>query len=460
MSLEPASLSEAASLIRSRQLSPVQLVEACLERIASSSLNAFISVQPEAAMAAARQAQEAVAKGNYKGPLHGIPIAGKDNIDVLGVPTTAGSRIMNDRLPGEDAFVVGKLRAAGAIIIGKTNLHEFACGTTGVNPHFGPVRNPWDTQRITGGSSSGSAAAVASGEALAALGTDTGGSIRIPAAFCGVVGLKPTYGRVSNGGTVPLSSSLDHVGPLCRNVEDAATVLQAIAGLDPSDGSSVEMPVPDYQAALASGVAGLRIGVPREFFFEGLAGDVDAALREAVRVFEKLGAQLSEVSLPQVDQVSQGVLVMLLSEALAYHETWLAERPQDYGEDVRLRLEVARKNSAVDYINARRLKVEVTSRWRQLFQEIDLLLTPTTTTAPPSISEAQSPRPPSFIKLTNPFNFSGQPAISLPCGFTSEGLPIGMQLVGRAWEETTILRAALAYEQATGWHKRRPPRSS
>jgi len=460
MSLEPASLSEAASLIRSRQLSPVQLVEACLERIASSSLNAFISVQPEAAMAAARQAQEAVAKGNYKGPLHGIPIAGKDNIDVLGVPTTAGSRIMNDRLPGEDAFVVAKLRAAGAIIIGKTNLHEFACGTTGVNPHFGPVRNPWDTQRITGGSSSGSAAAVASGEALAALGTDTGGSIRIPAAFCGVVGLKPTYGRVSNGGTVPLSSSLDHVGPLCRNVEDAATVLQAIAGLDPSDGSSVEMPVPDYQAALASGVAGLRIGVPREFFFEGLAGDVDAALREAVRVFEKLGAQLSEVSLPQVDQVSQGVLVMLLSEALAYHETWLAERPQDYGEDVRLRLEVARKNSAVDYINARRLKVEVTSRWRQLFQEIDLLLTPTTTTAPPSISEAQSPRPPSFIKLTNPFNFSGQPAISLPCGFTSEGLPIGMQLVGRAWEETTILRAALAYEQATGWHKRRPPRSS
>ena len=460
MSLEPASLSEAASLIRSRQLSPVQLVEACLERIASSSLNAFISVQPEAAMAAARQAQEAVAKGNYKGPLHGIPIAGKDNIDVLGVPTTAGSRIMNDRLPGEDAFVVGKLRAAGAIIIGKTNLHEFACGTTGVNPHFGPVRNPWDTQRITGGSSSGSAAAVASGEALAALGTDTGGSIRIPAAFCGVVGLKPTYGRVSNGGTVPLSSSLDHVGPLCRNVEDAATVLQAIAGLDPSDGSSVEMPVPDYQAALASGVAGLRIGVPREFFFEGLAGDVDAALREAVRVFEKLGAQLSEVSLPQVDQVSQGVLVMLLSEALAYHETWLAERPQDYGEDVRLRLEVARKNSAVDYINAGRLKVEVTSRWWQLFQEIDLLLTPTTTTAPPSISEAQSPRPPSFIKLTNPFNFSGQPAISLPCGFTSEGLPIGMQLVGRAWEETTILRAALAYEQATGWHKRRPPRSS
>ena len=447
-------------MIRHRKLSPVELTEACLERVGrvDARLNAFITVAREEALRAAQQAANAITKGSYKGPLHGVPLALKDLFATAGLRTTAGSKIMADHLPAEDAEATARLKAAGAVILGKLNMHEFAFGATGVNPHYGPVRNPWDTARMSGGSSSGSGAAVAAGECPAALGTDTGGSVRIPASLCGVVGLKPTYGRVSRRGVVPLSWALDHVGPLTRTVEDAAIVLGAIAGRDPLDGSSSDEPVPDYRRGLKGGLRGLRVGVPREHFFENVEAEALEALREAIGVLGKLGAEVQEVSLPHIAEAGEAVTAIILPEALAYHQRWLEERPQDYGDDVRQRLELGVGFLAVHYVQAQRLRELIVQEWRrEAFEKVDLLATPTTPIPAPGIEESELQTTMTLVRFTSPFNLTGMPAISLPCGFTTGGLPIGLQLAGRWFDEGTVLRAAHAYEQATEWHKRAPP---
>ncbi len=453
-------ISEAAPLVRERKLSPVELTDACLARVeaAEPTLNAFITVTADQARASAKTAAGEIARGEYRGPLHGIPVALKDLFATAGVRTTAGSTILADNVPAEDSDPAARLKAAGAVPLGKLNLHEFAYGATGVNPHYGACHNPWDTSRITGGSSSGSGASVASGECFAALGTDTGGSIRIPASLCGVAGIKPTFGRVSRRGVIPLSWSLDHVGPLTRCVEDAAIVLQAIAGRDPADASSSREPVPDYTATLQEGVRGLRFGVPREFFFDHVDPEVERAVRAAIDVLEGLGAQMLDIGLPLITEAPAAVTAIMLPEALAYHRKWMQERPDDYGDDVRYRLELGATFLAVHYVQAQRLREVIVGRWpAEVFDRVDLLTMPTTMAPAFPIGRSDLSVTFSLIRNTNPLNLLGIPAMSVPCGFTRAGLPIGLQLSGRWWDEATVLRAAYAYEQATDWHKRAPP---
>ena len=454
------SVAEAAQLIAARKLSPVEFTEASLRRIEQleGRLNAFITVDGDAAMTAASEAADEIAKGGAHGPLHGIPIALKDIFGVAGVRMTAGSKILSENVASEDAEATARLKAAGAVVLGKLNLHEFAFGATGVNPHYGAARNPWDLERITGGSSSGSGASVAAGECAAALGTDTGGSIRIPASLCGIVGLKPTYGRVSKRGVLPLSWSLDHVGPMTRTVEDAAIVLQAIAGRDADDASTVGEPVPDYMQMLRQGVQGLRIGIPKEFFFENLHPEVESAVRSAIGLLGEVGADLTEVDVPLISEIPGGVTAIMLPEALAYHQKWMSERPDDYGDDVRYRLELGATFLAVHYVQAQRFREMAVAAWREeVFPKVDLIVTPTTPITARPIEEGDLQVTFNLIRFTNPLNFLGVPAISIPCGFTGEGLPVGLQLVGRWWDEASVLRAAYAYEQATDWHERRAP---
>ena len=454
------SIAEAAELIAARKLSPVELTEALLRRLEAleSRVNAFITVDGDAAIAAARTAADEITKGAAGGPLHGVPIALKDIFGVAGVRMTAGSKILAENAASQDAEATARLKAAGAVILGKLNLHEFAFGATGVNPHYGPARNPWDVERITGGSSSGSGASVAGGECAAALGTDTGGSIRIPASLCGIVGLKPTYGRVSRRGVLPLSWSLDHVGPMTRTVEDAAIILQAIAGRDAADASTSDEPLADYTQTLRGGIQGLRIGVPKQFFFENVDAEVESAVRSAIRVLEDMGAVVTDVDVPLIAEIPGGVTAIMLPEALTYHQKWMSERPDDYGDDVRYRLELGATFLAVHYVQAQRLREMAVEAWRaEVFSKVDLIATPTTPITARPIEEGDLQVTFNLIRFTNPLNFLGVPAISVPCGFTSEGLPVGLQLGGRWWDEATILRAAHAYEQATDWHQRRPP---
>jgi aspartyl-tRNA(Asn)/glutamyl-tRNA(Gln) amidotransferase subunit A len=458
--LQWLSVAESAGLIAARELSPVELTEAQLHRIEAleGRVNAFITVDGDGAMAAARTAADDIARSGVSGPLHGIAIGLKDIFGVAGVRMTAGSKILAENVAAEDAEATARLKAAGAVIPGKLNLHEFAFGATGINPHFRPAHNPWDLQRITGGSSSGSGASVAAGECVAALGTDTGGSIRIPASLCGIVGLKPTYGRVSRRGVLPLSWSLDHVGPMARSVEDAAIVLQAIAGRDPGDDSTSAEPVPDYSQALRGGVQGIRIGVPKQFFFENVNPEVESAVRSAIGLLEEMGAVATEVDAPLISEIPGGLTAIMLPEALAYHKRWMAERPDDYGDDVRYRLELGATFLAVHYVQAQRLREMAVEAWRQqVFSKVDLIATPTTPITARPVEEGDLQVTFNLIRFTNPLNFLGVPAISVPCGFSGEGLPVGLQLAGRWWDETTVLRAAHSYEQATDWHKRRPP---
>jgi aspartyl-tRNA(Asn)/glutamyl-tRNA(Gln) amidotransferase subunit A len=455
-------IAAAAALIGKRKLSPVELTEACLERIGSldARLRAFITVTREEALTSAQQAASAIARGNYKGPLHGVPIALKDLFDTAGVRTTAGSKILAERVPAEDAEATARLKAAGAVLIGKLNMHEFAFGVTGANPHFGAIHNPWDLERSCGGSSSGSAAAVAAAMVPAALGSDTGGSIRIPSALCGVTGIKPTYGRVSRRGIVPLSWSLDHAGPMARTALDAAIVLKAISGRDPLDESTGAEPVPDYARILEDRrLKGLRVGVPQEHFFDNVDEEVLKAIHTAILVLrDELKAQVDEVSLPHIAEAPAAVNAIMLPEALAYHQRWLSERPQDYGEDVRSRLDLALAYPAVSYVQAQRLRSLIVEEWREkVFDRFDLLAVPTTPVAAPTLDDNTIQTTLTLVRLTGTFNLLGVPAASVPCGFTSNGLPIGLQLVGRWWEEGTVLRVAHAYQQATDWHKRTPP---
>jgi aspartyl-tRNA(Asn)/glutamyl-tRNA(Gln) amidotransferase subunit A len=460
--LHDLTLHEASALVERREVSPMELTDACIARSEAldAELHAYLTPTFEAARAEAKQADAEIAAGSRRGPLHGIPFALKDLYETAGVRTTAGSKLREDFVPAEDAHVVSLLRQAGVVQLGKLNMHEWALGATNINRYFPSPRNPWDTSRITGGSSGGSGVAIAAGMCLGTLGSDTGGSIRIPSALCGITGLKPTYGRVSLRGVVPLSWSLDHAGPMARTAFDCALILQAIAGFDPEDPGSVDRPVDDYTAGLNGGVQGLRIGVPRDYFFDTEAVDagVAAAVREAIDVLRGLGAVVSEVDVPDIARAARANGIVLIADAAAYHDENLREHADAIQDSVLARLQNGANVSGPTYARARRTQAEFQASLRRLFEEVDLLATPTTPVTAQRFPEGEVPAATSALtRHTGLFNTAGTPSISVPCGFSGEGLPIGLMLTGRWWEEGVVLRAAHAYQQATDWHTRRPP---
>ena len=452
-----ATLSEASELIRTKKVSPKELTAACLARIErmNPALNAFITVTAEQATADAQRAEADIMKGGWRGPLHGIPVGLKDLFDTAGVRTTGGSTQFADRVPTQDAEVVRRLKAAGAVILGKQNMHEFGLGATSASSHFGPVHNPWNRDYVAGGSSGGSAAAVAASLCYGALGTDTGGSVRLPASFCGVVGLKPTYGRVSTRGVIPLSWSLDHVGPLTRSVLDAAILLHAIAGYDALDTTSIDRPVPAWIAAIKRGPASLRIGVPREYFFTGLQEDVQTAVEQSIGVLSKVTAGVQEVVVPVSPEMN---LAVMLAEGFAFHAARVREAPQLFQPPVLGRLRGGEAVSTATYIDRRRELDQIRRAAPGLFAHVDLLVTPTVPLLPIPIAAAQDDQAGTalFARNTRPFNAYGLPAVSVHCGFTKNGLPIGLQIVGPPWGEESVLRLAHAFEQTTDAGKRRP----
>jgi aspartyl-tRNA(Asn)/glutamyl-tRNA(Gln) amidotransferase subunit A len=447
-------IGEAAGALRRRTFSALELTTAALQRIERSNpaLQAFITVTAEQALERARRSDADLAAGRDCGPLHGIPIAVKDLFFTRGVRTTAGSPIYRDLVPDDDAFAVARLVSAGAVILGKLNMHELAYGITSANPHFGAVRNPWNARHSPGGSSGGSGAAVAAGLVYAALGTDTGGSIRIPAAFCGTVGLKPTYGRVSRHGVLPLSWSLDHAGPLTRSVRDAALVLNAIAGHDPADATSSRRPVVDFVPDEDCTVRGLRIGFPENFFFERLDPDVELCVRGAIARAESLGANVRPVTVPDIAAMNAAARMILLCEASTVLEPHLADRGR-FGPDVLALLDQGRLLPATDYIHAQRLRKQMQAEFAKVWSTVDCLITPTTPNAPPRVGEStvrlggrdEDVRL-ATTRLVRSINLLGLPALSMPCGLTGHGLPVGLQIVGPPFEESLILRVGAAME--------------
>jgi aspartyl-tRNA(Asn)/glutamyl-tRNA(Gln) amidotransferase subunit A len=454
-------LADAASLVRARRLSPVAYTEALLERIGrlNGRYHAFIRVTPDIARAAARQAESEIAEGGWRGPLHGIPFALKDIIDFAGLPTTAHSRVLIDNVAAADAAVTARLKAAGAIMLGKLATHEFAIGGPSFDLPWPPAINPWGGAHFPGGSSSGSGVALAAGMLPAALGTDTGGSVRNPAAMCAITGMKPTYGLVSRRGVLPLAYSLDHVGPMTRTVRDNALLLQAIAGYDEEDPGSASVDIPDYAAALQAGVRGLTIGIVRHFYAQDMQADPEqaAAIEAAAAVLARLGAKVREIRLAPLADYATCTRIIIRCEAYAIHRRWMAERPGDYGALARQRILDGAVMSAADYIDAQRLRARLTRRTLAAFADIDAALTVSGMDPPCRIDDADAcariyPR-----QARQPFNVTGQPAMALPAGFTRSGLPLSLQLVGHPFDEAMLYRVAEAYERATGWCERRPP---
>lgn len=444
------SIHEAIQLLADGKLSPHSLTEACsrqIERL-NPTLNAFVTV-----MELSENSDPLPA-----GPLAGIPIAVKDLFDTAGVRTTAGSLFFKDHIPTEDAVAVQKIRDAGAVVMGKTNTHEIALGVTTVNPHYGATRNPWDPSRIPGGSSGGSAVAVASGMSLGALGSDTGGSIRIPASLCGAVGLKPTYGRVSLRGVIPLSWNLDHVGPLTRSVKDAALMLQVLAGYDVDDPTSINTAVDDYLAHIEDGIKGWRVALAVGKFIEEADADVLKIVGETAKVFEKLGAKVENADVSFLREAALANSLMTPADGAAYHRDRLANNPEMFGEDVRARLETGRNFSSTEYSLARRRQVEMKRRMEIFFEQYDVLLLPSTPITAPLIEGNDAvEQARKLTRFTAPFNLTGLPALSVPCGFDKNNLPVGLQIVSKAWNEAGVLRAGFAYERETNWETRRPP---
>lgn len=466
-SLSTVSISDVSQLIRNKRVSPVELTQECLRRIEqlNPKLNAFITVTADAALAEAREAEIEIQGGRWRGALHGIPIALKDLVDTAGVRTTAASRLFKDRIPTEDAEIVRRLKAAGAVLLGKLNLHEFAYGGSSAISYFGPVRNPWNVEYSPGGSSGGSAAAVAVQLCYGAIGSDTGGSIREPASYCGIVGLKPTYGRASTSGVIPLSWSLDHVGPMTRTVMDAALMLQAIAGYDPQDPGSIDLPVPDYVAAIAAPTSSLRLGTPRAYFYEGLHPDTQAAMEGALSVLKRLTLTQRDIAPLASDSTYSSVMnpyvTILTAEAYEYHKDYVAKNPELYQAATVKRIRAGADVTISAYIQSRRQLDQIRHSVSRLFDTVDVVITPTAPVPPFAIADLTDPntaRPKELQMLhnTRPFDMFGLPTISVPCGFTAEGLPIGMQISGPPGGEATVLRLAHAYEQATDWHNRLP----
>ena len=453
-------------MIKTGEISPVEVIEAHLARVRATEpvLNSFITLLQDEAMAAARQAERDIAAGRYRGPLHGIPVGLKDLFNTGGVRTTSGSRIYDNHVPAEDCTVAARFREAGAILLGKLNMHQFAYGPTGENPDYGHMHNPWNPDMVSGGSSGGSGSAAAAGQCTITTGSDTGGSIRIPAALCGIVGLKPTYGRVSRHGLTPLAWSMDHPGPMVRTVEDAAITMNVIAGYDARDVASVNIPVPDYTASLTGDIQGLRVGVPRQYMESPLDPEVRQSVNDALQQLESLGATVSEVDFPEFNDAAAISTTMLMAEATACFRDLLASDGSRLYEPVRLRLEAGLFISAADYLRAQQGRAVFDRAARRLLEDVDLLAGPTEpVTAPPLLQqqvlagEQEIGTVAALTQYTRPYNITGFPAISVPCGFSSAGMPIGMQLAGRPFDEETVLRAAQAYEQSTEWHKRRPP---
>jgi aspartyl-tRNA(Asn)/glutamyl-tRNA(Gln) amidotransferase subunit A len=458
-----SSISELSELIRDKKVSPVEVTRATLDRIdkLNPKMNAYITVTRDSAIKSAQQAEAEIQQKKWRGPLHGVPIAVKDLFDTAGVKTTAGSNVFKDRVPAQDAEVIRKLKAAGAVLVGKTNMHEFAFGGSSLVTAFGGVHNPWDLARIAGGSSGGSAAAVAAGLCYGALGSDTAGSIRQPASYCGLAGLKPTYGLVSTRGVIPLSWSLDHVGPLARTVADAAILLQTIAGYDPEEITSVRMDVPNYSAALNQRPASIRVGIVRDFFFDGLEPEIQEATNRAIAVLQKLTGGITDVMIPARNQEELRATVRL-AEAYAYHAEFMAKSPELYQPETLARLRPGVNVDTIAYIHGRQQLDRTRRTTLEVFKKVDVVVTPTSPISPPPITDFTGDRngSPDFlngnIRNTSPFDVYGWPTISVPSGFTASGLPIGLQISAAPGADAVVFQVAHAYEQATEWHKRRP----
>lgn len=459
------SLTEAARLVADRDVSPVELVDASLARIEAvdDKLNAYIAVY-SGAREVAKAAETMLAAGHRLGPLHGVPIALKDNIGLAGQVTTAGSKILKDWRPEQDATVAARLKGAGAIIVGKTNMHEFAWGGTSANPHYGFVRNPWNTDRFPAGSSGGSGAAVAARTCYGALGTDTGGSIRLPSAINGIAGIRPTIGRVSNAGVIPLAWSMDTVGPMARTVEDCALMFNALAGHDPRDAGSARVPVVDYTADVDRGVEGLRIGVIPDYFFHHLQPPVESAVRSALGTLTGLGATTVDLTVEHIHGNISAQLTVESCEPSTYHQRWLRERPEDYGDDVRTLLELGELHLATHYLQAQRYRALLRAEFLDAFKSVDVFVCPTLPFTATKIGETlveiesgvQEDMLAAIMQFTGVPSLTGLPSLNVPCGFDEDGLPVGMQVIGRPFDEATLFRVGTAFQRATDFHRRTP----
>ena len=459
-----------ATAIAARRISPVEITQECLAQIErlDPKLRAFITVDADGALRAAKTLEHELGAGQPRGPLHGVPLAWKDLCYVPGLPTSCGTKTKEYFVDERECEAVRRLRSAGAVGLGKLNMVELALGAFGDNPHHGDVQNPWRPGHSAGGSSSGSGAAVAAGLAVGAVGSDTGGSIRLPAACCGIVGLKPTYGRVSRAGVMALSWSLDHLGPMTRTVADAALMLGAMAGHDAADGSSSRRAVLDYMKTLERGIVGLRVGVPENYYFDGVSADMAAAVREAAKVMAGLGAKVTELRVPDPRPMIDAANVIIWSESTTIHARAVRDQPDELSPVSRTRLQVGFQVSAYEYLQAARLRARLTRDFvREVFTQVDALVAPVIPEPAPALAEAKSGTPGDviarmarFSRLTRPFNGLGLPALALPCGVSADGLPLALQIVGRAFDEGTVLRIGHAYEQAAGWWTRRPGSAS
>ena len=448
---------ELGTRYRKRDLSPVEVTNELLARIEKldPALHAFVTLTPDRARADARAAEEALRKRDPR-PLLGIPIGHKDIYLTRGIRTTGGSALFADLVPEDESTVVTRWAEAGTVLLGKLITHEFAFGLQFPGHKFPPARNPWNPEHIPGGSSSGSGAALAAGLVHGATGSDTGGSIRGPASFCGITGLKPTYGRCSRAGVMTLSWTLDHTGPMARTVEDCAYLLQGMAGHDPRDPASSTHPVDDYVSALEGNVRGLRIGVPRNYFFEDADADLVQAFEAALDELRKLGAEMHDLTIPSFN-ASRSFFLIMVAEAFAYHEHDLRAHPELYGEVLRERIMAGALVTASEYVQAQRIRMQVCADVADVMKTVDVLVTPTSPKPATPFKVAYDPELAFPRSNTPPFNLTGQPTLALPCGFAKSGLPVSMQLAGRAFEETTVLRLGHAFQRATDWHTRRPP---
>ncbi len=451
--------------LREKEISPVEITRAYLERIQTydSKINSFITLLPQPALRAARQAEKEICRGKYTGTMHGIPFAAKDLFFTKGIRTTCGSKILKNFVPAYNATVIERLQAAGAILLGKLNMHEFAYGTTSVNPHFGSVRNPWDRERVTGGSSGGSAAALASSFVPLTLGTDTGGSIRIPSALCGTAGLKPTFGRVSKYGVYPLCWSLDHPGPMSRCVADLAIAMNVLAGSDGRDLSTPAISVPDYTKGLFGSLKGIHIGIPDSYYFDRLEPEVRTEVLKAIQELKGLGATVKRISIPLLPEASIAAFIILLAEGAATLEKWHRTRAKDLGDDVRSRLNLGGAVMAAQYLKAQAVRRRVREEFSRVFQKVDVIVTPQLPITAPKLNQGSvswgkitEAVPSALTRFTRIYNLVGIPSLSIPCGFSKAGLPIGLQIAGKPFDESTVLKVGHAYETNTPWMDRHP----